>query len=269
MIAELKGILQKTYDNPILRKTTVPLILSNPGLGKTTVINEFAQERGVKILETILSTRMPNEVAGGIVPNYETKCWEHFDYGALRDLQDGDIWFLDEIFNGTLKQTLDALLNVLESRNLLSGIKLKNIMIIGASNPQNIIALTPQIKQRFNTWYLKFNKDEYCSFMKNRYGMPPSISSDLAKIIEKETFENKSQWNYNTPRSFEKAINQIGCDLPNYYDDILLPYLKKTILCPTDIKEIQIKENDEVEYLTILKHIVALRNKEEILKQNK
>ena len=36
-----------------------------------------------------------------------------------------------------------------------------------------------------------------------------------------------------------------------------------------DIKEIQIKENDEVEYLTILKHIVALRNKEEILKQNK
>ena len=27
-------------------------------------------------------------------------------------------------------------------------------------------------------------------------------------------------------------------------------------------------ENDEVEYLTILKHIVALRNKEEILKQN-
>lgn len=60
-------ILNKTYDNLILRRTTVPLFMSNPGVGKSTIIKEFAEERKVKMVKITLSQRMPNEVVGMVI----------------------------------------------------------------------------------------------------------------------------------------------------------------------------------------------------------
>lgn len=60
-------ILEKTYSNPVLRKTTVPLFMGNPGMAKTTTIKEFAESKGVKLLKMTLSQRMPNEVVGMMI----------------------------------------------------------------------------------------------------------------------------------------------------------------------------------------------------------
>ena len=259
-IKDLKKLLKDTYENPILRRTIVPLIMSNPGLGKSTTVHEFAKEMGVNILPTILSTRMPNEVAGGSVPNYELKCWEILNNSELENLKDGDIWFIDEVFNGTLKQTLDSLLNVLESRTLLSGKKLADIMIMTASNPQGLMHITPQIAERFLMYKLRFNKEEYQDRMKERYGMPFIISKHLCLLIEKEKFETTKIWNYNSARSLEKAITQIGSGSDSPYEDLLLPYLKEKITCPTTIESIGINSGDEVEYLELLKFILKEKN---------
>ena len=160
----IEEVLNKTYDNPILRKTTQPLFLGNPGGGKSTIVQEFAKKRGVNMLTTILSQRMANEVAGGMMPNSETRMWEMYDSFELRNLKDGDIWFIDETFNGTLKSTLDAVLNLLQGRVLPSGIKLADIMIVAASNPQGLIHLTPQIKERFTMYELKFDSNGLCDY---------------------------------------------------------------------------------------------------------
>lgn len=261
MEKQMLDVLSKTYDNPILRRTTVPLFMSNPGIGKTKIIEKFAKDKGVKMKKITLSQRMPNEVVGGMMPDANSKTWEVYDSCELQTLKDGDVLFFDEVFNGTLKQTLDALLNLLEDRTLPSGKKLADVLIVAASNPQGLINLTPQIKQRFEREDLKFNAEEYQNYLKNKYGTPESISSGICTLINKEKFE-LNEWNFITPRSVEKALNKIGCDLVSNYDDLLLPLLKKTIEAPLDIVKLGVKKGDQVEYLSILKLLVKETNEE-------
>lgn len=249
-------ILEKTYSNIMLRKTTVPLFMGNPGMAKTTTVKEFANSKGVKLLKMTLSQRMPNEVVGMVMPNVKTGKLEVFDSYELDSLKDGDILFIDEVFNGTLKQTLDAFLNLLEDRTLPSGKPMANIMIIAASNPQGLINLTPQIKERFIRYDLKFCKKEYQEYLKNKYGMPENISSDLCLLIKKEKFENDT-WNYHSPRSIEKAITQIAFGLSSPLDDVLLPFLKQKLKLEKDYVDLNYTSGQEIEYLDILKLIIT------------
>lgn len=262
MKEQMLNVLEKTYENPVLRKSTVPLFMSNPGIGKTTIIREFAESKGVKMLKMTLSQRMPNEVVGMVMPDVKSGTLKVFDSYELSSLTDGDILFIDEVFNGTLKQTLDAFLNLLEDRTLPSGKKMANIMIVGASNPQGLINLTPQIKERFIRYDPKFSKEEYQEYLGTKYGMPESISSNLCMLIQKEKFEDN--WNFHTPRSIEKAINQIGCELESALDDVLLPYLKQTVKLEKNYKDLNYKKGEEIEYLTILRYICKIFNKKSI-----
>lgn len=252
-------VLTKTYDNPVLRKKTVPLFMSNPGMGKTSIIKKFVKDKGVNMVKITLSQRMPNEVVGMVMPDVATGKLVVYDSHELSGLKDGDVLFFDEVFNGTLKQTLDAVLNLLEDRMLPSGKKLADVMIVAASNPQGLINLTPQIKERFVRYDLKFSRSEYQKLLKERYGMPESISGKLCTLIGKEKFEH-DVWNYTTPRSVEKAINQIGCDLSSPYDDVLIPYLSEELEMPLTITADSITKGEKVQYLKLLKLIVQSQN---------
>ena len=258
MIKELKQILNKTYDNPVLRKTTCPLILTNPGVGKTQIINEFAQQRGVNMYTMILSQLMPSEVSGITMPDIKTRKMIICDSELLLSLKDGDILFIDECLTA-LKQTLDAFLNLIQDRRLPSGKKLADIMLIACSNPQGMPNLSPAIKQRFIMYDLKFNAEEYQEYLKDKYGMPEVVSKNLSILIGKEKFESIT-WNYMTPRSLEKAINQIGCELQSPYDDVLLPFLKHEIVLENSYGDLNYKKGDKIEYLTVLKTIIKKRN---------
>jgi hypothetical protein len=202
---------------------------------------------------------MPNEVAGMVMPDLTKDRMVLLDSHQLTGLNDGDILFFDEIFNGTLKQTLDSFLNFLEDRVLLSGKKLADVMIVAAANPQGLISLTPQIKERFIKYDLKFNSDEYKNYLKNKYGMPETISRNLCTLVNKEKFEQDS-WDFITPRSIEKAINQIGCDLKSPYDDILIPFLSEQIEAPIDINALNIKKGESIEYINLLKLFIKNDN---------
>lgn len=259
MIKEIKEILNKTYNNPILRRTTVPLLMSAPGMGKTTIVREFAKEKGVNMLKVTLSQRMPHEVISMMMPNQKTGKLEVYDSLEISSLKSGDILFFDEVFNGTLKATLDSVLNFTEDRITPSGKHIEGIFIIAASNPQGLINLTPQIKERFIMYDLKFNTEEYQEYLKDKYGMPEVVSKNLSILIGKEKFESIT-WNYMTPRSLEKAINQIGCELQSPYDDVLLPFLKHEIVLENSYGDLNYKKGDKIEYLTVLKTIIKKRN---------
>lgn len=248
----INEILEKTYDNETLRKSTVPLFMSNPGTGKSSTVREFAKSRGVSMLKLTLSQRMPNEVAGMMFPNAKTSKLDVFDSYELSNLKDGDILFIDEVFNGTLKQTLDAFLNILEDRTLPTGKKLANVMIVAASNPQGLINITPQIKERFIRYDLKFNDEEYMSYLKDKYGIPNSISKHFCTLINREKFEHE-KWNYFTPRSIEKALNQIAVGLSTPYDVDLLPYLSQEVECPIDVSSLGLRKGENIEFLKLFK----------------
>ena len=61
---QMKSVLEKVYENKELRKTIVPLFIGNPGLGKTVIIEEFAKEKGVELVELITSQMSPFEISG-------------------------------------------------------------------------------------------------------------------------------------------------------------------------------------------------------------
>jgi len=266
MIKQINEILEKTYSNPILRRTIVPLFMSNPGAGKSKTIAAFAKSKGVKMVKITLSTRMPNEVTGMVMPDLINDRVVLLDSYQLANLNPGDIIFFDEVFNGTLKQTLDSFLNFLEDWMLLSGKSLADVLIVAASNPQGLINLTPQIKERFIRYDLKFEASEYQAYLKGKYGMPEKISAHLCTLINKEKFD-QAGWDYVTPRSIEKAINQLGCEMESPYGHILTPFLSEEIISPIDITSINIKQGDNVPYIELLKLIVKNENVKETEKQ--
>ena len=68
----IKPILESVYENEELRKSIVPLFRSNPGLGKSQIIKEFAKEKGASVVEIITSQILPYEVSGMSIPVKET-----------------------------------------------------------------------------------------------------------------------------------------------------------------------------------------------------
>lgn len=60
----IKQVLHGIYENSELRKSIVPLFIGNPGLGKTVMIDEFAKEKGVTLVELITSQMSPFEISG-------------------------------------------------------------------------------------------------------------------------------------------------------------------------------------------------------------
>lgn len=223
---ELLEIITKIYEDEELRNTCIPLFLSNPGMGKTSTVKEFAKSKGVNCLTEIASTKMPHEFSGIAIPDHDTKRMTYFDYDAILNLKDGDILFLDEMLNAN-PMILNAFLTVLEDRVLPSGKKLANIMIIAAGNPQGSVSLTPQIKERFVWYQINFDKDSWKQYM-SKYFITDEIYEQLCVLIKNETFSS-SEKNYYTPRSIEKAVKMLLADVKTPYSKKLTPILNTMI----------------------------------------
>lgn len=222
---EITGVLEKIYNNEELRKSIVPLFISNPGLGKSQVIHQFAKDKGVNIVELITSQMSPFEISGISIPDKETQRMTYYNFDNLMNLKDGDILFFDELLNGN-PNVLNACLTILEQRRMISGHPLPNILICAAANPQGMVPLTPQIKERFVWYSLSFNKKNWIDYMINKYDITLSIGEELAKLITAEDFIGN---NFKTPRSIDKAVNMLLNGVQTPYKSAVLPVLEELI----------------------------------------
>lgn len=179
--------------------------MSSPGVGKTTMINDWAREHDRKVVEIVLSQRMPSEISGMPMPISGERKMDVFDYDALLSLEDGDILFLDEFTNGNI-QTLNACLTLIQDRTMLSGRKLPSIMVVAAGNPQGKCELLPQTKQRFMWVNVNWNADMWKKYIIRKYGFQPDarILSAIETTYEK-TFDHRV-YNYFTARTAENII---------------------------------------------------------------
>jgi hypothetical protein len=238
----IKEILAKTYDNDSLRRSIVPLFIGNPGLGKTVLIQEFAKERGVNLVELITSQMSPFEISGIAMPDKDTKKMTYYNFDKLEDLKDGDILFFDELLNGN-PVVLNACLTILEQRRFISGKNLPNIMICAAANPQGMSPLTPQIKERFIWYPTKYNSSMWISYMTEKYSITKSIGKKLSSLIVNEEFNGN---NFNTPRSIDKALSMLIHEVPTPYETIVLPLVSEHIENPFEEPVELSKEKDLV-----------------------
>ena len=212
---KMKEVLEKVYTNKSLRSSIVPLFIGNPGLGKTVILKEFAKEKGINIVEFITSQRNPFEISGMAMPDRDLKKMSIWDFDDMLKLNDGDILFFDEVLNGN-PVVLNACLTLLESRTMISGKKLPDIMVVAAANHQGMVPLTPQIKERFVWYNVEFDRDMWKDYMAVKYRMPRMMSNKLCDLIVKEDFKSN---NFYSPRSVDKAVNMIIHEVPSPYMD--------------------------------------------------
>ncbi len=200
--------------------------LSNPGIGKTEVIKEFARSKGVNCLDIIASQLMPHEVSGMLLPVHKNKEVEYFDTKMFTSLKDGDILFFDELLNANA-MVLNACLTILENRQLISGKKLPKIMIVAAANPQGATIITPQIKERFIWYTINFDKKAWKRYME-KFQITDTIFEQLCTLINNESFIS-SEKNYCTPRSLVKAIKMIVAGVETPYSSRVKPILETLV----------------------------------------
>ena len=254
----IKEVLEKVYTNDSLRKSVVPLFIGNPGLGKTVMIDDFAKEKGVNLVELITSQMSPFEISGIAMPDKESKKMTYFNFDKLENLKDGDILFFDELLNGN-PIVLNACLTILEQRKFISGQPLPNIMIVAAANPQGMAPLTPQIKERFIWYDVKFSKSMWKKYMVNKYLITSSIGDKLINLITSELFTSN---NFNTPRSIDKAVNMVINGVPTPYNVLIEPILKEVVKNPFE-EEIDLGEGKKlaVGEMTTWLDIIRIKNK--------
>ena len=148
-----------------------------------------------------------------------------WDFDEMLKLKDGDILFFDEVLNGN-PTVLNACLTLLESRMMISGKKLPDVMVVAAANPQGMVPITPQIKERF-VWYdVVFDPMMWKDYMMEKYGMPRDMSTKFCSLINKEDFKGR---NFYTPRSVDKAVSSMIRDCPTPYEEVIMPILENPI----------------------------------------
>jgi len=210
---QIEEILERVYNDADLRKSIVPLFIGNPGLGKTVFIEKFAKRKGVELVELITSQMSSFEISGIAMPEKDTKKMTYYNFDKLENLKDGDILFFDELLNGN-PTVLNACLTMLEQRKFISGKPLPDIMIIAAANPQGMVPITPQIKERFLWYNVKFDKALWIKYMTEKYGIVKGMGNKLSSLILNETFTTN---NFKTPRSLDKAMNMMIKGVPTPY----------------------------------------------------
>ena len=84
---QMKQILEGVYNNSELRKSIVPLFLGDPGLGKTKIIEGFAKEKGVNLVELITSQMSPFEISGIAMPDKELQKMIYYNFDKLENYQ--------------------------------------------------------------------------------------------------------------------------------------------------------------------------------------
>ena len=198
---EIKEMLRLAY---MRRDEIVLCLLGSPGIGKTQSVYEFAEEKGVKVVEIIASQILPNEVSGITMPVDATHSMEVYDHARLASLEDGDILFFDELLQANA-QTLSACLTLIQERRMMSGRKLPDVMIVAAANEDCQPNRLPEsIRQRFMFVRVPFDKQSYNRYIRGKYGfyIPGRVLDELAE----NSTGKKNVWNVLTPRSLEKTI---------------------------------------------------------------
>ena len=186
------------------RKYIVPCLEGPAGIGKTAANRQAALElkdEGMatgKVVTIIASQILPNEVSGITMPVVESKAMEIFDHFRLSSLKDGDILFFDELLEAD-QLVLSACLTLIESRELMSGRKLPDVMIVAATNPTiKPNMLKENIRQRF--LWRKFGLDRTGC----REYIIKTCGFDPGDELINRLAETGEEYNILTPRSLTK-----------------------------------------------------------------
>lgn len=225
------------------RAYVVPCLIGPPGIGKTAAVREFASRLSdsdsLDHKVTVINAQrcIPSEVISMTMPDEDNRTMVLYNSSTLTSLSDGDILFLDELWEAH-PNVLSVLLTLIESRIMADGTPLPDIMIVAATNktvPPGQLPLN--IRQRFLSMEFSVDKHGTREYIMNTFGV--DLCNDVINLIT----PLGDNYNVLTPRSLTKMVrwlvdtpedrrhnvaNQINRVWSNTLGNILLADIEKS-----------------------------------------
>lgn len=223
----LKQILTASYNY-----TKIPVLVHGaPGIGKSQVLKQVADELGIGFLPLMLSQFPSEDVAGLPVPRKK----DDGGFITIRSLPDflptsgKGILFFDEI-NQAQPSVLNAIFQLILDRKLAGNSYTlpEGWVVFAACNDvehnQNITEFEPPWNDRFLHINFKPTSDEWLKYAKEKFN---NKTYAFLKSYKETIFASEREMNekivFQTPRSWERVSNlENSYDAGNITDEMLL-----------------------------------------------
>lgn len=197
------------------------LVLGKSGLGKTAVVQEYADEKGLTLLDFDLAGRLPEEVAG--IP-YVMK--DGTSYRRMLDEElneffekegEGYVLFFDEI-NQASPDTLNTLYRIAypdPAKRRWAGHSISKCQVVACGNMSDgtdgtvyLTELPTPLLNRFFIFQLIANNRETTTYLKKKYKNIPQVAKYIKVMLDAEI----------SPRDVDLALDILQYD----YDAMFL-----------------------------------------------
>ena len=271
LISEVSDLIKSAYQ-PKIRQKIVYMLLGDPGVGKTQLLYEFAEETGCNVVTLLCSQQLPNEIVGTHAPDPDTGIMKYYPPAWYFELKDGDILFLDEMLTAP-KSVLSAMLTLVQSRILQNRLKLPDVMILAAANPVGSPAqIDAPIRDRFQVVQIKTDIDVAAVYLAKKHG---GNARHICNIFNSKATTLGATWNELTPRTVENILIQAKefsddfeltvfgeCILEELYGSYVLNHAREWLL------SVHLEKNKKIEQKaqTIDESVVKSKIREPIIK---
>ena len=216
---KFKKLLGNALDNNIKI-----IIKGRSGWGKSEMIQQVAEEKGLELIDFRLSEVLPEDIIGipKVVGDYYEYIPPKWLYEVLQNPEKKYLLFLDEITQGT-PDVLNICYKIFDKVTKVGNHTLNNVYVVGATNystESNYLSELPEpLKKRACMLELDHNAKDASTYLIEKFDLPtsPSLYEQIKIGIEE-----------NNPRSMEKAINLI---LNSAQKELVIPFIGFNTYC--------------------------------------
>lgn len=207
-----KELLSQAIDT-----NTKIIITGKSGWGKSEMIQQVAEEKGMELIDFRLSEVLPEDIVG--VPKVKDDYYEYVPPKWLYDVVNNPdkkyLLFLDEITQGT-PEVLNICYKIFDKVTRVGNYTLENVSVVGATNYSNesnyLNDLPEPLKKRACMIELDHDDKLAANYIANKYNIE---DESIIKML-RTTILNSN------PRSTEKALNLIQLDANK---NLIIPYI--------------------------------------------
>lgn len=223
------------------------LVFGKSGEGKTAIVEEYAAENGLKIIDFDLAGRLPEEVAGipAVTGDYYTRTLDVELEEFFKCQGEGYVLFFDEVNQGS-PETLNTLYRITHpnpSMRKWAGHDISKCQIVACGNLSDgtdgtvyLTDLPTPLLNRFFIFKLKRSNKETTAYLKEKYKNIPQVTKYIKAMLDSDI----------SPRDIDLAL-----DIIQYSHDAMFLETKLGTALAAKVLDLQknIKELDPAELI--------------------
>ena len=204
-----------------------PLFVSNAGLGKSSIVQQWAKENHMQLLDLRAAYLEAPEIIGyPIVTTVEGKQRMHHALPDFWPTEGKGVIFLDEPNRGNTT-VLNTFMQLLTDRKIHNYTLPENWLIVACINPENemydVNTMDTALKDRFEIFDVEYDKKSFVEFMKlknwNR-NIIMFVESGIWQYVTPEDIGNVDGAKYVAPRTWEKLNTAMKAGFKNEEEEL-------------------------------------------------